>query len=137
MRQLPRHAKTWFIDVDGTLFEHRTNVELDSGVEDVLLPGAKELLDKISNDDMVVITSARMPHHKQQTINSFERFDLRYDTFIFGLGNGVRIVINDATPYNSFGGSRCKAHALSLERNVGISHFERNRLLWGCDYGKW
>ena len=136
MKKFSNHAKTWFIDIDGTLFEHRTNQELDSGVEDVLLPGARELLDKIPDNDMVIITSARMSHHRRSTIKSFTKFGLRYDSFIFGLGTGARILINDATP-TKFSGSRCKAHALSVERNVGVSHMERNRLLWGCDYGKW
>ena len=133
---MSNHARTWFIDIDGTLFEHRSNQELDLGVDDVLLDGAKELLDRIPDNDKVIITSARMPHHRTITIEAFKKFGLRYDSFIFGLGTGARILINDTKP-TKFGGNRCKAHALSVERNVGISHMERNRLLWGCDYGKW
>ena len=131
-------GRTWFIDVDGTIFEHRSNQELDNGVDDVLLPGAKELLDKIPKSDTVIITTARMPHHRVITIESFRRFNLRCDSFIFGLGSGARILINDEKEMKNSEGIRCKkAHALSVKRNKGISHMERNRLLWGCDYGRW
>ena len=129
-------GRTWFIDIDGTLFEHRTNQELDSGVEDVLLPGAKELLNKIPESDTIIIISSRMSHHRRRTVETFTKFGLRYDSFIFGLGNGAKILINDESPM-TIEGTRCKAHALSVERNVGVSHMERNRLLWGCDYGQW
>ena len=60
--------KTWFVDIDGTLFIHRTNEELDlmiknhgpeSHLQEAPIQEAITFLDSIPKKDKVLLTTAR------------------------------------------------------------------------------
>ena len=52
--------KTWFIDIDGTILEHRENEEIYEGDKEILLPGSKEFIDeRYANGDIIILTTAR------------------------------------------------------------------------------
>ena len=51
--------KTWFIDIDGTILEHRENKEIIEGCHEVLLPGSREFVNNRFVEDVVILTTAR------------------------------------------------------------------------------
>ena len=96
---------TWFIDIDGTIVEHKTNDELDdqlmflgkkqtvfpygeSEIDDIellnetLLPGVKDFWLSIPSKDIIILTTAREYRHKWLTKQMLRLFGLRYDQII-------------------------------------------------------
>lgn len=102
--------KTWIFDLDGTIVKH--NGYIDDGI-DSFLPGAKEFLDNISQNDMIIIITSRKAEFKKQTIDFLENSGIRYNSIIFNAPYGERILINDDKP------SGLKmSHTVNLKRNV-------------------
>ena len=104
-------SHTWFIDLDGTVFEHNGYL---SG-EDKILSGVKELWDKIPYDDFIIIVTGRSKDYKNLTLTSLNNFNLRFNHIIFDLPLGERILINDIKP----NGLEC-AIAWNVKRNNGF-----------------
>ena len=73
--------KTWFIDIDGTIFNHKSNFDFDESdkIYDQILEGVEEFWEKIPADDYIILTTARPGWWKEMTIYSLEKFGLRYD----------------------------------------------------------
>ena len=113
---------TWFIDLDGTIFEWEA---LFTKGEDFLLPGAKDFLDSIPYDDCVIFTTARKEGTREATVASLRRFGIKYDHIIFGIGTGERIVVND-TKIEPDGRELITAIAWPVERNKGFVHNNRD-----------
>ena len=90
---------TWFIDIDGTIVEHKNNKQLDdrltflgkkqtvfpygeSDIEDVnlldekILPGVKDFWLKIPEKDVIILTTAREYRHKWLTEQMLKLFEL-------------------------------------------------------------
>ncbi len=88
-------AKTWILDLDGTIVVH--NGPYIYG-EDRFLPGAKEFLDNIPAQDMIIFLTARCNYEKAHTLRFLEKNNVRYDHIIFNAGHGERILINDNKP---------------------------------------
>ncbi|MCD8299141.1 MAG: hypothetical protein LUD39_05230 [Opitutae bacterium] len=87
-------AKTWILDIDGTLLKH--NGFLTGG--DVVLPGVKEFYANIAPDDMVILLTARN-HEDKEYIEKFLRENgLRFDQIIYDAPVGERILVNDKKP---------------------------------------
>ena len=57
--------KTWILDLDGTIVVHDGPYILG---HDKFLPGAKEFLDGISEDDMIIFLTARGEWEKEHTL---------------------------------------------------------------------
>ena len=96
--------KTYFIDIDGTIFKHLTNE---------LLEGAKEFLDRIyENDDMLILTTARHDTESKSTEEALSKHGIEYDMILYNLGNDERILINDSKP-----DGRQTAYSLNVKRN--------------------
>lgn len=87
--------KTWIFDLDGTILKHN-GYKLDG--EDTLLPGAKEYLDNLPEDDRIVIFTSRTDEYKELTLKCLEKFAIRYDDIMFNMPMGERIVVNDRKP---------------------------------------
>ena len=95
--------KTWFIDIDGTIFKHRNNHELDvsqnaglAGTEEdgeELLANVIEFFDTLPERDQVVLTTARHTEHRPITEGALKRFGLltRIDTIVYDIPSGPRI----------------------------------------------
>ena len=86
---------TWILDLDGTLVKHN-GYKLDG--YDSLLPGAKEFIDSIPTDDMIVIITSRSHELKNQTEEFLKKENIRYSYVIYGAPYGERILINDDKP---------------------------------------
>lgn len=85
-------GKTWILDLDGTIVKH--NGYKTDGY-DTLLDGAKDFLDQISEDDMIILLTSRPEEYKDCTIHFLEENHIRYHHIIFNAPYGERILIND------------------------------------------
>jgi hypothetical protein len=106
--------KTWFFDLDGTLVEH---AGLETRGYDSLLPNVKEVFEKIPNEDMVIITTARPESEKEKTETFLKENGIKFNLILYNLKKGKRILINDKKP----SGYDC-AKAISVERNIGLNY---------------
>jgi hypothetical protein len=87
--------KTWVLDLDGTILKHN-GYKID-GV-DTLLPGAKEYLDQIPEEDYILILTSRTDEYRDQTISFLKENGIRYNEILFNIPMGERIVVNDRKP---------------------------------------
>ena len=129
-RSLENLNKTWFVDIDGTLFKHRTNVELDyiipeygteSHLQEEPLPEAIDFINGLPKKDRVILTTARESRHLAHTIRALHYFNVRYNKIVDELGAGPRIVVNDIKPEGSAGNKNDldTAYGMNVERDSG------------------
>jgi hypothetical protein len=116
LRTLPHLSdlpKTWLVDVDGVIFPHNGHLQ---DPEETPLPGVLEFFRSLSDDDLVVLLSARAEHFRDQTEGQLARWGIRHDVLLLGLPVGERVLINDDKPR----GLRT-AWAVSVPRDAGLS----------------
>lgn len=105
--------KTWIFDFDGTLVEHNG---YKTG-EDHFLPGAKEFLLQIPNEDYILILTAREKEAASQTEEFLSRHGIRYDNILYEMPMGERLLFNDSKP------SGLKmSYAVERLRNQGLEN---------------
>jgi ribonucleotide monophosphatase NagD (HAD superfamily) len=102
-------GKTWVLDLDGTVVKH--NGYLLDG-QDSLLPGVKEFLSQIREEDMVIFVTSRTKEQSGFTEAFLNENEIRFDAVIYGAPYGERILVNDKKP-----SGLCTAIALSPERD--------------------
>ncbi len=107
--ELSTLAKTWILDVDGTLVKHN-GYKIDG--YDTLLDGVKEFYSKISSEDKVVLMTARKEEYLEDLKKFLAENELRYDYLLTDMPMGERILINDDKP----SGLKC-AYAVCKERD--------------------
>lgn len=88
-------AKTWIFDLDGTIVKHN-GYKTDG--EDSMLPGAKEYLEAIPPQDKIIIFTSRREEYRDKTLRFLADQGVRYDTILFEMPMGERIVVNDRKP---------------------------------------
>ncbi len=103
--------KTWFIDLDGTVLIHNSNVAKN---EDQVISKSLDFLRNIE-DDYIVFTTSRSRKHKKKTESFLKLNNIKFDFIIYDLPYGERILVND----NKSSGLTT-AYAIALERNAGI-----------------
>ena len=121
--------KTWFIDIDGTIFNHKSNFDFDESdkIYDQILEGVEEFWEKIPADDYIILTTARPGWWKEMTIYSLEKYGLRYNQLIFDIPSGTRVLVNDNKPpldpdgLNPGRTEIQSAHAICVHRNEGLN----------------
>lgn len=86
---------TWILDLDGTIVKHN-GYKIDGF--DTLLDGAKEFVDSIPLDDMIIFITARKKKFKESTENFLKTNGIRYNHIIFEAPYGERILLNDNKP---------------------------------------
>lgn len=93
---------TIFIDIDGTILEHRHNeIEIYELPEAQPTPNAVEKFNEWQNKGYyVVVISARPDTAKMwlHTTNHLQKFGFRYNRILLGITSGVRYMINDEKP---------------------------------------
>lgn len=113
--------KTFFIDIDGTLFKHMSADELDAVYLtdhiSELLPGIQDYFNSIPPEDYIVITTARPSKYYEYTLRSLLYHGIRYNKILMDLGMGPRILINDTT-----NPSKIMAIAYNVSRDLGLGH---------------
>lgn len=103
-------SKTWILDLDGTLVKHN-GYKLDG--KDSWLSGAKEFLDKIPQEDMIIFLTSRTEEYRQLTLDFLNEHNIRYHEIIFNAPYGERILVNDKKP-----SGMVTAIAVNTERDV-------------------
>ena len=107
--------KTWILDFDGTLVKHNG---YKTG-QDEFLPGAKEFLTAIPDNDYVIILTAREKEARIVTETFLRENKIRYDLLLFEIPMGERILLNDTKP------SGLKtAYAVECTRDLGLNDLE-------------
>ena len=101
--------KTWIFDLDGTIVKHN-GYKIDG--HDTLLEGAKEFIQNIPGDDMIILITSRKNEYRDDTIKFLSENGIRYNHIIFEAPYGERIVMNDAKPSGMM-----TAYAINTERN--------------------
>ena len=125
--------KTWFIDIDGTIVRHLSNVELDKVIHEMEdrsylsedpIPQSLDFINSIPVNDTIVLTTARDSRHEEHTLQMLNHFNIRYDKILFDLRAGPRCLINDIKPTGSAGNTKPlnTAHAINVIRNEGIKY---------------
>lgn len=87
--------KTWIFDLDGTMVKHN-GYKIDK--KDTLLPGVKEFLGTIPEDDYILILTSRTSKYRELTLDFLKKNKVRYNEIIFDIPLGERIVLNDRKP---------------------------------------
>ena len=101
---------TWILDLDGTIVKHN-GYKIDG--YDSFLEGAKEFLDGIPENDMIIFVTSRTDEWIESTKRFLEENHIRYHTIIHNAPYGERILINDEKP------SKLKtAIAINTERDL-------------------
>ena len=113
MLELSTLAKTWLLDVDGTLVKHN-GYKIDG--HDTLLPGVKEFFKKIPSEDKIVLLTARKDEYLEDLKTFLQENRLRYDYILTDMPMGERILINDDKP----SGLKC-AYAICKERDSELN----------------
>ena len=86
---------TWILDLDGTLVKHN-GYKLDG--HDSFVDGAKEFLDRIKPQDMVILLTSRTEDVRTETELFLREKGIRFDAILYGVPYGERILINDDKP---------------------------------------
>ena len=107
--------KTWIFDFDGTLVEHNGY----KVGEDKWLPGAKEYLQQIPEDDYILILTGREKEARAQTESFLKKHQIRYNEIIFEMPFGERILFNDNKP-----SGLPMSFAVKLDRNEGLKNLK-------------
>ena len=121
--------KTWFVDLDGTVFKHRTNNEIDSFINEygkeshlreVPLVDRIRFFRNLPKGDSIIITTARLEHQREHTLRTLDYWKMPYNSLIFDIPSGPRIVVNDIKPPLTAGNKHYldTAYALNVDRNV-------------------
>lgn len=113
---MEKRPKTIFLDIDGTLVHHNGSLsgQLD---EMTLLPGVREKFDEWDRKGHnIILVTGRRESMRAKTEEQLRSFNLYWDQIIFGLGGGVRVLINDFKPNSQ----EPTAIAINLVRNTGI-----------------
>lgn len=101
---------TWILDLDGTIVKHN-GYKID-GV-DTFLPGAKEFLNQIPEEDLIIFLTSRTDEYKGITLKFLSDNQVKYHHIIFNAPYGERILVNDDKP----SGLHCSV-AVNLTRDI-------------------
>ena len=95
MLKLSTLAKTWILDIDGTIVKHN-GYKIDG--YDTLLDGVKDFFAKLNPDDTVIFLTARTNEHLENLKHFLKENEIRYDYLLTDIPMGERILINDRKP---------------------------------------
>ena len=103
---------TWLIDIDGTVVKHN-GYKIDG--YDTLLPNVKEFFESIPKQDRIIFLTSRTENYKKITERFLSENRIRFDSIIYGLPYGERILINDDKP-----SGLSMSYAIPLRRDEGM-----------------
>lgn len=109
---------TLFVDIDGVIVKNSGKYFTPTwGETEGLLKNIKRLNELYDSGKVqIILTTSRQKAYEKQTIEQLEKYKVKYDSIVFDLLHGKRIVINDfgkTNPYES-----CKA--INIQRNQEI-----------------
>ena len=108
--------KTYFVDIDGTIFIYRKFETYESSPAQVI-KSTKQFLQQVSDEGhMIILTTARPDWLYEHTVHELKVNNIPYNRLIMGIERGPRYLINDLSPNEP--GER--AIGINLERDKGI-----------------
>jgi len=109
--------KTLFLDIDGTLIEHKNPhlTSLPSHKMNVLDGTIDKLLEWNKKGYTIILTTGRRKSNRKVTEDQLREAGIFYDQLIMGVGRGPRVVINDIKPEGTL-----TAFSVNLIRNEGV-----------------
>jgi uncharacterized HAD superfamily protein len=110
-------SHTWLIDLDGTIVKHNYYL---SNNKDLFLKGVRVFLKKIPKNDVIIFLTSRKKKFKKSTISFLLKNKVRFNSIIFDLPFGERILMNDIKPKNKLK----TAISINLKRDFGFSKFQ-------------
>lgn len=134
------HSKTWFVDIDGTILKDLSNKEIDNiigkyGFESYLqetpILDSIEFFRNLPKRDIIILTTAREIYHKEHTLKALDYYKMPYDDYIFELGSGPRVIVNDIKPAHTSGNEKDldTAYAINTVRDCGLDiSFNYNKI---------
>ena len=87
--------KTWIFDIDGSIVKHN-GYKIDG--YDSLLEGVSEFFSKISQEDKIIMLTARKGEELENLKAFFKENHIRFDYILTDMPLGERILINDEKP---------------------------------------
>ena len=110
--------KTWFIDIDGTIFKYLGGTpEVTNGRVEPL-PGVIQQINRWEMEGCkIILITGRRENLREVTEQELTKLGLPFDLLIMGCADTGRVLINDE-------GSKIKAHAVSLKRDEGFSNYD-------------
>ena len=103
---------TWLIDIDGTVVKHN-GYKIDG--YDTLLPNVKEFFESIPKQDRILFLTSRTENYKEITERFLSENRIRFDSIIYGLPYGERVLVNDDKP-----SGLSMSYAIPLRRDEGM-----------------
>ena len=123
-KPLLEKPKTFFIDIDGVIFEQGKKWDDGSMPEErdcKELPQSRKTINCWKQDGhRIVLTTARADSYRWETEHQLKRYRIHFDVLIMGLPNGQRVLINDKKPQEDID----TAIAINLDRDVGLGGVE-------------
>ena len=110
-------SHTWLIDLDGTIVKHNYYL---SNNKDLFLKGVRVFLKKIPKNDVIIFLTSRKKKFKKSNIFFLLKNKVRFNSIIFDLPFGERILMNDIKPKNKLK----TAISINLKRDFGLSKFQ-------------
>jgi len=108
--------RTYFIDIDGTIFKYR-KFDTMYKTPAVVCKNMQEFLCMLKdNEHMIILTSARPEYMYQFTVDELRNHDIPYDRIILGIERGPRYIMNDLEP----GNAQKRAIGINLQRDKGV-----------------
>ena len=112
--------KTLFIDIDGTLLEHKGTFSDISLKEASILPGVREKMNEwCSKEYSIILTTARRESLREVTQAQLAKLGIPYDSLVMGISKGGRFIINDRRP-----SGKDTAFAVNVDRDAGLGGVE-------------
>ena len=124
--------KTWFVDIDGTILYHNSNDNLDdiiekhgskSHLQEKPINSGIEFFKNRPKKDRIIISTAREERHIDHTLRALRHFGMPFDDYVFELGAGPRVVVNDIKPPGAAGNKEPlkTAYGMDVERDCGFT----------------
>lgn len=110
--KLSNHRHLWLVDIDGTIIKHNSHLS-----EQELLPGVTEFWQKIPNEDIIILLTARSEEYSHKTEQFLTSKNIRFNIVLYDMPTGERILINDIKPKGLN-----TARALNVVRDEGLTN---------------
>jgi len=109
--------KTYFIDIDGTLFKYRKFGTYETQKAEVIESTVDHVRQQHSEGHMIILTTARPETLYEHTLRELTENDIPFDKLIMGIERGARYVVNDKDPNKD---DEDRAIAVNVERDKGL-----------------
>lgn len=113
--------KTLFMDIDGTLVEHKNPhlTSLPSHKMNVLDGTIEKLLEWNKKGYTIILVTGRRESNREITVKQLQEAGIFYDQLIMGIGRGPRVVVNDLKPNGMI-----SAHSFNIVRDSGVKSID-------------